>query len=151
MRKTTGILIVTGFLLLLMVYSGEARPPRGTRLYDLVTNPSEFDNKEVLVAGHVTELLFSDNSTVEIRISSNGGKYEILLILDPALLNTIPNQGDSIEAKGFFTISGVQPHVEVKLIHVRTTWGQYFIYIRSIVAIPVILYYLRQGWDLVRV
>jgi len=133
-----------------MFYSGDARPPRETRLNDLVTNPIEFDKKDVLVSGYTTETSFPDKDTIEIIIDSKNEKYTILLRLDPSLLNKIPEQGDRIEAKGVFTISGAQPHVEVNLIHVRTTWGQRFILIRSLAAIPLILYFIRQGWGLVR-
>lgn len=150
MRRKIGISIITAMLILLMFYSGATRPSRETRLYDLKTNPNDFEDRDVFVTGTVSRSSLFDNDTVDVFISSESGKYGVLLSVDPSLLNVMPKQGDTVEAKGRFTISGAQPHIEVNLIHVRTTWGQRFIYLRSLIAIPIILYSIRQGWDLVR-
>jgi len=151
MKRPFWIVILIGFLTLLALYSGSSRPPRETRIEDLVVSPNTFDNKEVLVSGRVIGSPIYEDGTVEIIIGFQRGNEAVLLIVNSSLLNTIPKQGDLVAAKGLFTASESQFHIDVYLIHVRTVWSERFIFLRSFAAIPLILYFIRQGWDLVRV
>ena len=150
-RRTIWILSLIGLLTLLALYSGATRPSRDTQIEDLYSSPKSFDKQEVYVSGRVIGSPIYGNGTVKIIIESKRGDETVLLIVNPSQLNTIPKQGDGVEAKGLFIASEEQTHVEVSVAHVRTVWGERFIFIRSFAAIPLIYYLTRKGWDLVRV
>lgn len=151
MKRPIWIMILIIFLTILMVYSGARRPPRETRMYDLVNNPSSFDNQEVLVSGRVIETINHENGTTDITIGSGRKNEVVLLVVNTTELNIMPKKWDSIESIGKFHNSESHPHIKVTDIHVRTRWGQRLIYLRSIAAIPLILYFIRQNRDLLRV
>lgn len=139
-----------GLLAILIYFSGSTLTSNEAQIDDLTSNPQIYDNTEVLVTGHVIGSPVYENDTAKIVIESSRGS-EIVLIINSSLLNIYPNQGDIIYAKGIYSVSEPTSYINIYLVHVRTKWGQRFILLRSILAIPIIIFFLRKSRDLVRI
>ena len=139
-----------GLLAILIYFSGSTLTSNEAQIDDLTSNPQIYDNTEVLVTGHVIGSPVYENDTAKIVIESSRGN-KIILIMNSSLLNIYPNQDDIIFAKGIYSASEPTSYINIYLVHVRTKWGQRFILLRSILAIPIIIFFLRKSWDLVRI
>lgn len=139
-----------GLLAILIYFSGSTLTSNEAQIDDLTSNPQIYDNTEVLVTGHVIGSPVYENDTAKIVIESSRGN-KIILIMNSSLLNIYPNQDDIIFAKGIYSASEPTSYINIYLVHVRTKWGQRFILLRSILAIPIIIFFLRKSRDLVRI
>ena len=150
MKRTLCVSVLIGFLAILVYFSGSSLTYNGAQIDELTSNPFKYDNTEVLVTGYVIGSPVYDNDTAKIAIESSRGN-KIILIVNSSLLNIYPNQDDIIYAKGIYSVSEPISYITIDLVHVRTKWGQRFILFRSILAIPIIVFFLRKNWDLVRI
>jgi len=139
-----------GLLAILIYFSGSTLTSNEAQIDDLTSNPQIYDNTEVLVTGHVIGSPVYENDTAKIVIESSRGN-KIILIINSSLLNIYPNQDDIIFAKGIYSASEPTSYINIYLVHVRTKWGQRFILLRSILAIPIIVFFIRKSRDLVRI
>ncbi len=139
-----------GLLAILIYFSGSTLTSNEAQIDDLTSNPQIYDNTEVLVTGHVIGSPVYENDTAKIVIESSRGN-KIILIMNSSLLNIYPNQDDIIFAKGIYSASEPTSYINIYLVHVRTKWGQRFILLRSILAIPIIVFFLSKSRDLVRI
>ena len=139
-----------GLLAILIYFSGSTLTSNEAQIDDLTSNPQIYDNTEVLVTGYVIGSPVYENDTAKIVIESNRGS-KIVLIINSSLLNIYPNQDDIIYAKGIYSVSEPTSYINIYLIHVRTKWGQQLIFLRSVVAIPIIVFFIHKTWDLVRI
>lgn len=151
MKKPIWILSLIGLLTLLAFYSDFSLSPREIQISDLVDNPKTFEKKVVYANGRVIESPIYENDTIKFTIVSTKGDETILLVTNPSQLNKIPRQGDLVIVKGLLVVSESQTHIEVYETHIRTIWGERSILLRSFAAIPLICYFIRQGWGLLRV
>ncbi|MFX0199954.1 MAG: hypothetical protein ACFFCW_27855 [Candidatus Hodarchaeota archaeon] len=151
MKKLIWILSLIGLLTLLAFYSDFSLSPREIKISDLVDNTSAFENKVVYANGHVIGSPIYENDTVKFTIVSTKGDETIILVTIPSQLKKIPKQGDLVIVKGLLVVSESQTHIEVYEVHIRTIWSERSILLRSFAAIPLICYFIRQGWDLLRV
>ncbi len=139
-----------GLLAILIYFSGSILTNNETQIGELTSNPKKYDKTEVLVTGYVIGSPVYENDTAKIVIESSRGN-KIILIMNSSLLNIYPNQDDIIFAKGIYSASEPTSYINIYLVHVRTKWGQRFILLRSILAIPIIIFFLRKSRDLVRI
>ncbi len=151
MKKPIWILSLIGLLTLLAVYSDFSLSPREIQIPDLVDNTNTFEKKVIYAEGRVIGFPIFENDTVKFTIESKKGDKTILLVSIPSQLNKIPRQGDLVTIKGLLVVSESQTHIEVYNAHIRTIWDERSILFRSFVAIPLICYFIRQGWGLLRV
>ncbi len=139
-----------GILVILIYFSGSILTNNETQIGELTSNPKKYDKTEVLVTGYVIGSPVYENDTAMIVIESSRGS-KIVLIINSSLLNIYPNQDDIIFAKGIYYDSEPTSYINIDLVHVRTKLGQQLILLRSVVAIPIIVFFIRKSWDLVRI
>lgn len=150
MKRALCASVLMGFLVILIYFSGSILTYNETQIDELTSNPQKYDNTEVLVTGYAIGSPVYENDTAKIVIESSRGS-KIVLIINSSLLNIYPNQDDIIYAKGIYSVSGSTSYININLVHVRTKLGQQLILLRSMVAIPIIVYFIRKIWDLVRI
>jgi len=151
MKKPILILSLIGLLTLLAIYSDFSLSPREIQISDLVEKTNTFEKKVVYAEGRVIGSPIYDNDTVKFTIVSTKGDETILLVTISSQLNKIPREGDLVTVKGLLVVSESQTYIEVYEAQIRTIWDERSIYLRSFAAIPLICYFIRQGWGLLRV
>ncbi|MFQ6123504.1 MAG: hypothetical protein ACE5R6_02725 [Candidatus Heimdallarchaeota archaeon] len=151
MKNRIWILSLIGLLTLLAFYSDFSLSPREIEISDLVNNTKSYENTVIYAEGRVKESPIYEDDTLKYTIVSTKGDETILLITIPSQLNKMPRKGDLVTVKGFLVVSESQTYIEVYEAHIRTIWDERSILIRSFAAIPLLCYFIRQGWGLLRV
>lgn len=151
MKKPICILSLIVLLTLLAFYSDFSLSPRDIQISDLVYNTNKYEMEVVYAEGRVIGSPIYENDTVKFTIVSTKGDETILLVKIPSQLNKFPRQGDLVTVKGLLVVSESQTHIEVYEAQIRTIWDERSILLRSFAAIPLICYFIRQGWSLLRV
>ncbi len=134
------IISLVFFLLLLCSYSGLFHNQYHPSFSYQLNHFQQYQNKSITITGVITEQNL-DNNTVSIKI--NEVPYQNIWVTIPSLEDKKVKSGDSIEVSGKLI---TKQHILADNSLITPSWMHDLIYIRSIPAIPLVLFFFFKKW-----
>lgn len=124
---------------------GEANYPS---IEYITEHPTEFENKTIIVSGDIIEITKTTsaekNNSIIWILTIESNNINLKIIAKDALLNIAPKKGDSLKCKGIYrgnnTIEALELHISDQIL-------VNLIFIRSIVAVPIIIIIFVLSWQ----
>ena len=143
MKSIARIIFITVFVVILLLlcsysafYHDEYRPSFSYRIKHF----QQFQNKSITLSGIIKEKNLSNNTVI---LQINEAPYQKIWILAP--LHDIKNikSGDHIELSGKLV---TKQRILADEFIITSAWMHYLIYVRSIPAVPLILFFFFKNW-----
>ncbi|MCK5560453.1 MAG: hypothetical protein KAJ51_07650 [Thermoplasmata archaeon] len=125
---------------------GEANYPS---IEYITEHPTEFENKTIIVSGDVIEITKTTsnlkNSSMIWILTIESNNINLKIIAKDALLNIDPKIGDSLKCKGIYRGNNT---IEALELHISDQTLVNLIFIRSIIAVPILIVIFVLSWQL---
>ena len=133
------MLTLTFLLSSIVIYYNLERENIEPNIVDMIKNYNNYKNSSILVSGEILKINISE----KIMIIRPGNSPNSEIEIDFDKINIKAEKGDIAEIYGIYD---GKYHITAKKINISPRWKYDLIYIRSIPAIPFVIYLFFRKW-----